>query len=271
MQYSQTKTVADLIVAMDHLAGRFHQAEVRLSLPVTDARMVGLGGMKYVILGYAFGYAALIYERPTPEKIMEAFSSIALDDTGVIDYRRIQYQVEFTWRIGLQSSVHFQLDTLFHNLLRELLLQEELQTGKPIKQKRAFQDATKQLLILTNLPECGKEYDTLMVLSQMRNSLHNNGIHSKPTIPRQILNGMEFEFVNGHPVTCASWQHILAVIDATLDVLMQILTSSKIQKLPCPIRDDYTEHIAARMLPPSVIGPVPPGAFAANVPDAGHH
>lgn len=235
MRYAAVANIEDLINAMFFLGGRFEIAQDQLALAPSDARNVGLGAMRGAIVGYAMGYAAIIHERETAVAVLDAFSGRKVGVPSHVDPQIIRNVVEHTWRLGLQSSVHFQVDGLFYNLNRELLY------GQRESPKRAFQEATKQLLRLVGLSEEGQEFATLLVLAHLRNTLHNNGIHRNATTSRVVLNDMEFEFVRDQPITCASWQHVLAAIDATLDVLMQILQRERIRYIPGPIRDDFTE------------------------------
>lgn len=50
---------------------------------------------------------------------------------------------------------------------------------------------------------------------------------------------MTFEFNQDAPVQCASWNHILAAIDANIEIIEEILTQPKILSQKGPILDEY--------------------------------
>ncbi|MBU2595312.1 hypothetical protein KJ713_00550 [Patescibacteria group bacterium] len=53
-------------------------------------------------------------------------------------------------------------------------------------------------------------------------------------------NGLEFFFIKGQRVKCASWQHILIALSANIDILEKILLSNKIKNITSEIIDDFS-------------------------------
>ena len=81
----------------------------------------------------------------------------------------------------------------------------------------------------------------LYLPAQLRNSLHSNGIHHgyKGECTTIEIGGFTFELIDGQKVSCAGWGHIVLALNASLEILEEILSSPKIETLKDPIRDQY--------------------------------
>ena len=78
----------------------------------------------------------------------------------------------------------------------------------------------------------------MTAFANLRNSLHNNGIHRANSLKIQV-DEIDFEFVKNERVECASWQHIVVLLSANVSILKKILSSQKIVKIKTEIRDDF--------------------------------
>jgi hypothetical protein len=136
-------------------------------------------------------------------------------------------------RNTLTTKVHFKLENLFKNILKAL-------PGSP--NRRGYYNISDDILQQTGIPTKGPEKDTLTVLANLRNSYHTNGIHTNDSLNVDI-NGIRFEFYKGKRVECASWKHIVAIIQANISVLECILFSNSVLKLRGEIPDDFAAGI----------------------------
>ena len=68
--------------------------------------------------------------------------------------------------------------------------------------------------------------------------MHNNGIHRGVDWGPISFSDLTYEFRSDQDVRCASFGHILAVLDEVIDAVEQILFSHEIRDL-CRIEDRY--------------------------------
>lgn len=134
-------------------------------------------------------------------------------------------------RNTLITKVHFKIENLFANILKDL-------NALPPK-KRGFWNLSDAMLKQVDISTTGREKEILTVLASLRNSFHANGIHNNNDLSAAI-DGAMFEFRNGKPVECASWWHIVVLLRANFSVLQSILLSKNVSKLTHEIRDDYS-------------------------------
>lgn len=134
-------------------------------------------------------------------------------------------------RLGQITLILFKMEKLFWNLLNHLKM---LPKGNP-----GFYDLTSKILDVCDIEDeiCKR---APVALSYIRNSLHNNGIHS----------GKDFEFttttdryylIKNEVVRCASWSQLLNLIDLNIDLVGKILQSEKIQGIKGPIEDQFSK------------------------------
>jgi hypothetical protein len=53
------------------------------------------------------------------------------------------------------------------------------------------------------------------------------------------IDQMEFKFINGSRVECASWEHIVVLLKANVDILEKVLLSNKVINIKAEIKDDF--------------------------------
>jgi hypothetical protein len=132
-------------------------------------------------------------------------------------------------RNTLTTKIHFKIESLFSNLLKAL-------SATP--RKSGFWHISEAMLKEADLPTNGPEKNTLTAFANLRNSYHANGIHSNEFLSVDI-HGTMFEFSKGWRVECASWKHIVVIMQATICVLDTILFSDKVSRLRSEIQDDF--------------------------------
>jgi hypothetical protein len=75
-----------------------------------------------------------------------------------------------------------------------------------------------------------RQSDILRAPSYVRNSLHNNGYHTKDNF-EVVIRGTLYKFVTGYKVPFTGWNHLYIMFDELLDVIEFILQSADIKKL----------------------------------------
>ncbi len=132
-------------------------------------------------------------------------------------------------RLGFMTLVHFKFDSLFHNILEHL---------DALPRRKGYWNLTSEILDQCSLPNTGIGKDRLTAFANLRNSLHNNGIHRTNSLSIQV-DEIDFEFVKDKRVECASWEHITVLLDANVSILDEILSSPRIVNIKTEIRDDF--------------------------------
>lgn len=132
-------------------------------------------------------------------------------------------------KLGFMTLTHFKIDNLFHNILKHL--------GE-LPKKAGYWNLTDTILEQTSYSRAGTEKDILSAFANLRNSLHRNGMHTKSNLTVKI-GKYDFKFIKGSRVECASWAHIIVLLQENIKVLEKILLSKKILDIKTEIIDDF--------------------------------
>lgn len=136
-------------------------------------------------------------------------------------------------RLGFVLIAQFQIENLVKNLSRELNL----------KLPQPYYTAVRNLLERLGLSH---GLETLNVPALIRNSLHSNGIHHgyRGESKTVVVHGVTYEFVHGHRVRCASWEHVAHALEGSLGVLGQVLDHHDVRSIADPMMDAYAWDVA---------------------------
>lgn len=143
--------------------------------------------------------------------------------------RRLSHYHRLLW----VTMIQFRIENMLVNILAVL---------DKNKVNRSYHSNAKTLLELLALPDKERNLDKLMVLQNIRNSLHSNGIHNNKTMSI-TLDGMSFVFEKGKGVSCAGWNHIITAFEAVLIVIGKILSAPQVKSISEPISPEYIEQI----------------------------
>lgn len=132
-------------------------------------------------------------------------------------------------RNTITTKVHFKIENLYSNILKAF---------NATPKKSGFWQISDAILTQVDIPITGSKKDTLTVLANLRNSFHANGMHNNDCLSVDIY-GLRFEFYKGQPVQCASWEHIVVIIQANISVLESVLFSDKVSNLRSEIPDAF--------------------------------
>ncbi len=141
-------------------------------------------------------------------------------------------------KLSLAVLAQFQIENVLRNIAREL--------GLPDAGTRFYHCAR---AVLTALSIPSDRMDILNTPARIRNSLHANGIHHQqhPSEPPCVsIRGVTYEFWDGHPVSCASWEHIAHALEASVGILGEAFLTPQIRQLADPMLDQYAWEKATK-------------------------
>ncbi len=131
-------------------------------------------------------------------------------------------------RLSLLNSFYFRLDNFLSNLFTSI------DNNRP-------QNFTESIKLLLSKRIISKEEEKpLIVLSLIRNFLHNNGISRRTCneIKKLKIKGIEYKIKKDGVINCSSWRHILNLINVIIISIENILTHEDIKNL-LKIKDDF--------------------------------
>ncbi len=141
-------------------------------------------------------------------------------------------------KLALVVLAQFQVENLSKNIARELRIPD---AGK------GFYGCASSLLNAILIPK--DRMDVLNTAARIRNSLHANGIHHRqhPAEPPYVtICGVTYEFKDGHPVSCATWEHIAHALEASVGVLEEAFLTPQVKAIPDPMMDRYAWEQATK-------------------------
>lgn len=218
------KTWSELALEMRNLSTRLLSIRSSIGYSKDDARNVVLTNCCIV--------------TTSSQLILNMFSSTESGVLGPADYEKIfdvpeqaqkeaNENLEKMTRLNVLLLFQFQVENFMANLNREL----------GIAKQKGFYNNAKKLLDSIELNYEDK-LNILNTPAYIRNSLHSNGIHNGRDVEMEI-NGINYKFLNEETVKCASWVHIINVLNGVVNILEEILASNKISALEEPIKDEY--------------------------------
>jgi len=92
--------------------------------------------------------------------------------------------------------------------------------------------------LLTYLGLGSSRLDILNTGAKIRNSLHSNGIHHGPDF-RSNLKGVQYDFIDGQKVSCATFPHIAHALECSVGVLDEIYSAPQLKSYTSLIPDTY--------------------------------
>jgi len=211
---------------------KYVEVESKILYTSQDARMVALDSLQMEISQTGMWITAF---NSLANKCMK--SQTELDETEFLKSVGSNLSIEDTeicmmntLRLGFMTLIHFKIDNLFYNILRHL---------NALPKRTGYWNLTDEILSQCSFSKKGVEKDTLTAFAYLRNSLHNNGIHRKGNNLKLKIDQMEFNFIEGSRVECASWEHIVVLLKANVDILKKIIQSPKVKNIITEIKDDF--------------------------------
>ena len=225
-----TNWTNDLLELSDKIFGLMERTAANANFEVTaqDSRLVALSGMQETVLSCGFWLSTYhsIAENNQDESMVLKYarSNLSLERTANIMLNQI--------RLGLVIFFHFKLENLLGSLLNKISSKKLNSLGM------TFEDLSKE----TGLSDISKKAGIIKAFSSIRNSLHNNGIHNKPSFSVKV-GKFDYEFSEGGVVQCASLDHCITLIQVITDIIEDILVSDKIKEIKEIVPDTYAEWL----------------------------
>ena len=160
----------------------------------------------------------------------ETFRSMIGHQDRSVSLAYIANQLSHYHRLSWVTMIQFRIENMLANILVVL--------GKKVT--RSYHSNVKALLDLLHLENKERKLDILNVLQNIRNCLHNNGVHNNKSTSI-IIDDTPFVFEKGRQVNCAGWEHIIIAFEASLIVLEKILNAPQVKAISEPISDTYVE------------------------------
>jgi len=219
MHFRVAKTVDDLRVDIKAVEERCEQVRVAINVNDCDARTRGMVHVRQLCRTLAVIPMALqrLRAQPNGEAALRSIFGIPPGD----DVDSWLCDVNRNLKASFITMVQFALENCTNHILDELGVSRRNST---------FTDSARRLLKAAGLPECGQEYDLLIVPQLLRNSLHANGVHGRrsQTIEAERVT---YEFTKGERIQCGSWSHILWAVLKALEVYEAVFKSPRIAAL----------------------------------------
>jgi hypothetical protein len=225
-------TYGEAIAALRRLIDKLNDLADALALPEEDARIIGLRSVTRELAAAGFWISAFVgYWDNTPKHLRdENVGIVSKGDPG----RKI---ADRFLRDALLTLVHFAIDAAFQNILRAV--------GKHIP-TMPFGRQVDEILKLAALgADEANAREPLNVLTWIRNTIHNNGIHDKAKQVR-VLGSKTYEFDTGMPIRCADFDLTINLLEFVIDALSLIFQAPSVAGLPKPIPDRYAVETAKR-------------------------
>lgn len=195
-----------------------------------DARMVALDSLQISIsaVGMWIQCCNSLANFHTKEGLFNEAGFLQSVGSGVNKDRTEMIMFDHL-RLGFMTLMHFKIDNLFHNILKHL---------NALPHKTGYWYLTDAILDKCLISKVGTEKNILTAFANLRNSLHGNGIHRTSNLTLTI-DQTEFKFIKGSRVECASWEHIVVLLKANVDILEKVLLSNKVINIKTEIKDDF--------------------------------
>jgi amino-acid N-acetyltransferase len=203
-----------------------------VSFESQDARHVALNGLQCDICACVNWMRVLMSLKGlSQEKYSENWEEeyLKLIGTGLSSGQAEDLMVDYL-RHSLILKTHFKIENLFSNILKVLI---------PHKDIRVFEKIRDTMFEQAGISKTGPEKNILTILTNLRNSFHNNGMHNKEDFPGIDIDGIRFEFIKGKKVECASWEHIIVIIRENISVLASVLFSENVSSIRSEIPDAF--------------------------------
>jgi hypothetical protein len=230
MEKMFTNWINNLFGLSDKIFGLMEKTAANADIDVKskDSRLVALSGMQESVLSCGFWlntYCSIAENHKDESMILKyAGSNLSLEKTADIMLKNI--------RLGLVIFFHFNLENLLGNLLNKISNKKLQGLGK------IFTELSNEV----GLRDISKKANIIKAFSSIRNSLHNNGVHNDASFSVKVK-GLDYEFIKGGVVQCASLNHSINLIQAITDIINETLETEKIKGIKEIIPDTFSEWL----------------------------
>ena len=205
-----------------------------LSYHSQDARLVAIDSIQLNMATIAMwmnGYNSLANFCTTDDEFNQSkFLNSIGSGLGLTQTEVHMFEV---LKLGQITLIHFKIENLFRNLLVHLNMLPNKKCGFGCLTNLVFKAYNIQG---DNLKE------SLIVLTHIRNTLHNNGIHRHQSQEFQV-GGYGYQFLANRPINCASWESIMNLLQFNMSTLQEILLSEKMRAMDSLVVDQFAAQL----------------------------
>jgi len=218
--------------SIEELSQRLTALRSKYNYSSTDARRVAFTNCDVIttstliIIGMFAKYEKGIL---TPEELEKSWG-ISRNQFELASKR-----LEWFTKVSFITLFQFQMENLFRNILK----------GLNCSTKGGFWKITDRLLNELAISDRDSKHDILYTPALIRNSLHNGGIHynfrgnSAYKNNKNSINNRKYEFIDGKKISCAHWEGVTDTLNASIDVVEEILSTNRVKNLTDPLKDEY--------------------------------
>lgn len=194
-----------------------------------DARNVALTNIAMIVGASCAVISVIDNCRLVPEDdFNNLFGLIGADRQTVAD------ELDKYLRISMLTLAQFQIE----HLLKVLMIGDGIEHPP-----RAFSQLSRRCLEHFKYPSVDRAVKVLSVAAQIRNSLHNNGIHENDDLRVQV-NGYVYVLRRGRRCDQATWAHLVHILRAELRIIERLLDLSKVRAMGF-VHEPYSQAIEA--------------------------
>ena len=236
MPFALSKNMRELVGRYHALGQRLLSIRTRLGVSEVDARSVAISNC-YLVNVFAEMILNVLRHMEEVGMYQREFENLFGGISG--SYQAALDNFSKMARLGFIVVFQFQIENMMKNILNAL--------GRPVRPTEGFYNVASKLLEAIGVEGRESKLDLLYLPALIRNSLHANGIHRLPT-KRIEFDGVVFEFIQDRAVNCATWDHKCLALNASLNVIEEILDASPVRSLPMIAEAFVAERAASGTL-----------------------
>lgn len=232
------KTLEEVIPEIDKIGSKIANLKDRVAkdcgirITSQDARLVALDGIHQNILSFKWWIQVYFMSANNKQDLLKDLGYPITMMGTPLEFEQIERILFDLLKLGLIDQIYLKIDNLFANVIHEIKPDKIIKDG--------FKNRQDELNKLADVP-AGSDEDVLLVLRNIRNSFHRNGIHIKETNEIKI-GDVNYYFVKDFRIECASIRHILVLTSSIIDVLENIFRAPKIKYIKKEIKDPFADQ-----------------------------
>jgi len=232
------KTLEVVIPEIDKIGSKIANLKDRVAkdcgirITSQDARLVALDGMHQNILAFKWWIQIYLMSANNKQDLLKNLGYPITMMGTPLEFEQIERILFDLLKFGLIDQIYLKIDNLFANVIHGIEPDRKIQNG--------FEKRQKELRELAEVPNADDE-EVLLILRNIRNSFHRNGIHIKDTKKIKI-GDKNYDFIKGFRIECASIVRILVLTSSIIDVLENILMAPKIKCIKREIKDPFADQ-----------------------------
>jgi hypothetical protein len=153
--------------------------------------------------------------------------TITMDTVRVLGLEQLDKDTGATFLFRLSQYMQLSLVAMFQFRIENMITNILARLKKEVP--RDYGQKVMALLKILSL-DSNRNLKIMYILQNIRNSLHNNGIHNNASMSITIEG-------------CAGWRHIAVAIEASLLVVEKILCTPIVKGIPPPISGAYVKGL----------------------------